>query len=235
MKVAIHQPEHLPWLGFFHKMSMSDIFVLLDNVPYSKNDFQNRNRIRTRGTEEGWCWLTVPALTKGKFGQKINQVEINNVSAWKKKCWKSIIYNYSQSKYFQYYQSFFHDLYHAKNWSKLVDLNVSIIKQLVQFLDMDAELVLSSGLGVSGNGTELLIRICQQLSADMYISGKFGKDYLDEAKFRQQGIHVVYQDCQHPKYPQVYEPFIPNMSVIDLLFNCGDKSKDIIVSSGDSE
>ena len=235
MKVAIHQPEHLPWLGFFHKMLMSDIFVLLDNVPYSKNDFQNRNRIRTRGTKNGWCWLTVPALTKDKFGQKINQVEINNASAWKKKCWKSISYSYNQSKYFQDYRDFFHDMYHEKNWLKLVDMNVHIIKNLVQFLDMDAELVLASELGVSGRSTELLLKISQQLSADVYISGTLGKDYLDEAEFYQQGIHVVYQDFQHPEYPQVYEPFIPNMSVIDLLFNCGDKSKDIIVNSDGSE
>ena len=74
MRVGIHQPEHLPWLGFFHKMSMSDCFVLLDNVAYSKNDFQNRNRIRTSGTVAGWCWLTVPVLTKGRSGQKISDV-----------------------------------------------------------------------------------------------------------------------------------------------------------------
>ena len=235
MRVAIHQPEHLPWLGFFHKMSMSDIFVLLDNVPYSKNDFQSRNRIRTSGTKEGWCWLTVPALTKGRFGQQINQVEINNANdAWKKKCWKSIRYNYSKARYFQEHQAFFRDLYSEKDWRKLVDLNVSIIKMLVQVLDMDAELLLASDLGVSGSGTALLLKICRQLSADVYISGRFGKVYLDETKFLQQGIQVVYEDFQHPEYPQEYEPFIPNMSVIDLLFNCGDKSKDIIISSGNT-
>ena len=229
MRLTIHQPEHLPWLGFFHKMSLSDVFVLLDNVPYSKNDFQNRNRIRTSGTDKGWCWLTVPVLTKGRSGQKINKVEINkDNTAWNKRCWKSIKYSYGQAEYFEDHEDFFYDLYHAKSWDKLLDLNVYIIEHLVQVLDVEAELVLASDLGVSGSGTELLLGICQELGADVYISGSFGRDYLDEAQFNQQGIQVVYQDFQYPEYPQVYDPFIPSMSVIDLLFNCGDKSKEII-------
>jgi hypothetical protein len=229
MRVAIHQPYHLPWLAFFHKMWMSDVFVLLDNVPYSKNDFQNRNRIRTSGTDKGWCLLTVPVLTKGRFGQRINQVEINKADkAWNRRCWRSIEYSYSQAEYFENYQDFFYDLYTAKSWDKLVDLNVYLIEYLTQVLGMDTELVLASDLGVSGSSTELLLGICQKLGADLYISGRFGRDYLDEAQFHQQGIQVVYQDFQHPEYPQVYEPFVPNMSVIDLVFNCGDKSKEII-------
>jgi hypothetical protein len=229
MRVTIHQPEHLPWLGFFHKMAMSDVFVLLDNVAYSKNDFQNRNRIRTSGTENGWCWLTVPVLTKDRFGQKINQVEINkNDRAWSKKCWKSIKHNYSQAAFFPSYQGFFDALYNVQSWDKLVDLNVHIIEYLVRVLSMDAELVLASDLDASGSGTELLLGICQELGAEVYISGRFGRDYLDQAQFDRQGIQVIYQDFQHPEYPQVYEPFHPNMSVIDLLFNCGDKSKEII-------
>ena len=209
-------------------MSLSDVFVLLDNVPYSKNDFQNRNKIRTKGTKEGWCWLTVPTLTKGRFGQQINQVEINNTDAsWKMKCWKSIRYNYAQARYFTDYQDFFQDLYCEMNWRKLVDLNVYIIKMLVQGLGMDAELILASDLGVSGSGTELLLSICRQLTADVYISGRMGKDYLDESKFHQHGIQVEYQHFEHPEYTQVYEPFIPKMSIIDLLFNYGEKSKEI--------
>lgn len=229
MRVAIHQPEHLPWLGFFHKMSMSDVFVLLDNVPYSKNDFQNRNRIRTSGTDKGWSWLTVPILTKGRFGQKISEVEINNDNrTWSRRAWKTIDYSYNRAAYFEKHQGFFYDLYNAKTWDKLADLNVQIIDYLVQVLAMDAEVVLASDLDVSGSGTELLLGICQKLEAEVYISGRFGRDYLDEAQFNQQGIRVVYQDFQHPEYSQVYEPFIGNMSVIDLLFNYGDGSKELI-------
>jgi hypothetical protein len=212
-------------------MSMSDIFVLLDNVPYSKNDFQNRNKIRTKGSKEGWCWLTVPTLTKGKFGQKINQVEINNADiSWQKKCWKSINYNYTQAMYFEVYRALFHDLYCEKRWGKLVDLNVYIIKMLVQQLGMDAELILASELGVSGSGSGLLLDICRQLSADVYVSGRMGKDYLDESIFQRHGIRVDYQSFQHPEYVQVYEPFIPKMSAIDLLFNCGERSKEILAA-----
>jgi hypothetical protein len=172
----------------------------------------------------------VPVLTKGRSGQKINQVEINQgAKAWNKRCWKSIQYNCAQAEYFDNYQDFFSNLYNAESWSNLVDLNLHIIDYIARVLEMGAELVSASDLGVSGRtGTELLLGICQQLGADVYISGRFGRDYLDEPQFHQQGIQVVYQDFQHPEYPQVYEPFVPNMSVIDLLFNCGEGSKEII-------
>lgn len=212
---------------------MSDIFVLLDNVPYSKNDFQNRNRIRTSGTDNGWCWLTVPVLTKGRFGQSINEVEINNADiAWRKRCWNSIRYNYTRAKHFNEYKDFFLDLYLVKSWDKLADLNIYIIEHLKQVLEIDVKLVPASNLSISGSGTELLLEICQELGAETYISGRFGKDYLNEELFNRQGIQVVYQEFQHPKYPQVYEPFIPNLSVIDLSFNCGKRSREIICKIG---
>jgi len=144
MIVSIHQPEYLPWLGFFHKVHQSDIFVLLDNVQYEKNYFQNRNKIRT---QSGRTWLTVPVLTKGKSNQQINEVKIDNKSNWSKKHWRSIDLNYKNAPYFDNYREFFFDLY-KKEWIKLVDLNETIITYLIKELEIDLKLIKSSELNI---------------------------------------------------------------------------------------
>jgi hypothetical protein len=171
----------------------------------------------------------VPVLTKGRSGQCINEVEISEADKkWKERSWKSIQYNYGAARYFDNYQGFFRDLYGVRNWTRLAGLNVHIIRYISQILEIDTELVLASDLGVPGRGTQLLLGICQKLGADTYISGAFGREYLDESPFIHQGIQVEFQDFHHPKYEQVYEPFIPQMSVVDLLFNCGYRSKELI-------
>jgi hypothetical protein len=224
MIVSIHQPEYLPWLGFFHKVHQSNIFVLLDNVQYEKNYFQNRNKIRT---QSGWTWLTVPVLTKGKSNQQIKEVEIDNKTKWSWKHWRSIDLNYKKTPYFDNYRDFFYDLY-KKEWIKLVDLNETIITYLIKELGMDVKLIKSSELNIEGKGTELLLSICKILNADVYLSGRFGKDYLVDEQFHKNGIKVIYQEFKHPTYTQLFKPFIPNMSVIDLIFNHGEKSLNII-------
>ena len=207
---------------------MCDVFVLLDNVPYSRNDFQNRNKIRTGGTSTGWCWLTVPVLTKGRFGQKLNEVEINAADkTWSRGCWKSINYSYGRARHFEKYEGFVNELYNKTSWDSLLALNIHIIKFLKQAFEIDRQIKLASEICETGSGSELLLRICQKLGADEYISGRVGKDYLDEALFDQQGIEVTYQSFRHPEYPQAYKPFIPNLSAIDLLFNCGDEARGI--------
>lgn len=229
MIVSIHQPEHLPWLGFFDKVRQSDVFVLLDNVQYEKNYFQNRNRIRT---QSGWIWLTVPVLTKGKSNQLINDVNIVNTGNWQDKHWKSIFYAYNKAPYFDNHRPFLEEIYNKKKWDYLVDLNETIILYLIQKLGIQVNILRSSTLGVEGKSTDLLLNICMKLNATAYLSGISGKDYLEEEKFIKENIKVIYQEFHHPIYEQLYETFIPCMSVIDLLFNYGEKSLDIIRGVG---
>ena len=226
MIVGIHQPEYLPWLGFFHKMYHSNIFVLLDNVQYEKNNFQNRNRLRT---SNGFCWITVPVLTKGRSLQLINEVSINPVERdWSQKIWRTLEQNYRKAPLYSDYAPFLKGIYCEQKWEKLVDLNITIINHLVTWLGITTSLVLASNLGVTGKSTDLLLRICQELKASAYLSGKFGRNYLDASKFTEKNIQVFYQNFVHPVYKQQYSPFMPQMSVIDLLMNHGKESLRII-------
>jgi len=226
--VTIHQPEHTPWLGFFDKIRQADTFVILDNVQFRKNYFQNRNRIRT---QQGWTWLTVPVLAKGKLGQLIQDTQINNAVNWQSKVWKSIFYAYNKAPFFDQHSSFLKQVY-DKPWTHLADLNEEIIRYISHGLGIQVKIIRASTLSSTGKGTDLLLEICHKLEADTYLSGISGKDYLEETKFAEQGIKVIYQEFYHPIYKQLYEPFIPGMSIIDLLFNHGGKSLDILTGVG---
>lgn len=228
MIVTIHQPEHLPWLGFFDKMRQSDVFVLLDTVQFAKDDFQNRNRIKTRN---GPVWLTAPVYKKGKSEQLIINIEICNDRNWRNRCWSLIYQNYKGAPYFADHRPFFEELY-ARKWSRLVDLNTLVIQYLAEQLGLETKLVTASELGVYERGpTNVNLTICRLLGADVYLSGKYGKEYLDETQFAAHGIEVRYQDFQHPVYPQLWGDFLSHLSAIDLLFNCGDSSLEMIAQA----
>lgn len=225
MIVSIHQPNFIPWAGYFYKIIQSDIFVLLDDVQFTKNSYQNRNRIKTA---RGAAWLTVPVLTKGHFQELMNEILINNDVEWRKKHWRTIVENYNRSPYLALYREYFADLY-SQEWISLVDLNEAIIRHLATELGLETEIIKSSQLDVKGSGTERLIRICQALGGDTYLSGHGGKKYLDERLFGEEEIDLTYYDFAPPVYPQGYGHFIPGLSIIDLIFNCGEKSLDIIL------
>jgi len=230
MVVTIHQPEHLPWLGFFDKVRQADVFVMLDHVQYRRRYFQNRNRI---STTQGSIWLTVPVLVKGKYDQLINQVRIDNEGhpRWKQKCWHSIAHSYTKTAYFSHHADFFEDLY-KKEWDRLVGLNESIIRYLLKALGIKVTIVQSSTLHVTQEKGDLILEICKKLGAETYLSGISGKDYLDVERFAEQGIQLKFQEFHHPIYQQLHEPFQPCMSAIDLLFNYGPASLDIIKGVG---
>lgn len=225
MIVTIHQPEYLPYLGFFDRIEKADIFVILDDVQYQKGGFINRNKIKT---SQGWQWLTVPIKEKESL-RKIFQVEIDNQIAWEKNHWKAIFYNYQRAPYFKKYANFFQKVF-QKKWKKIVNLDVYLIKQLLSILGIRTKLYKSSQLNVQGKGTARLVNLCQKLKAYTYLSGPGGKRYLDLTQFEEKKIKVIFQDFSHPVYPQRFEKigFIPNLSIVDLLFNCGPKSLDII-------
>lgn len=218
MICAIHQPQYLPWLGYFDKLDKADVFVFLDNVQYKKNEWQNRNKIRTA---RGWQWITVPV--RYNFKQLINQVRIDNSKRWSEIHYHSLLTNYNKAPYFNSYSSFFKNIYSQK-WEYLVDINIYFIKYLTQILGITTELIKASQLDVTGQKTVRLVNICKKLGADTYLSGSGAREYLDLSQFEKNNIKVVFQQFHHPVYKQVYPGFELCMSIVDLLFNYGHKS-----------
>jgi len=230
MIIAGHQPNYLSYLGFFHKITMCDVFVIVDTVQYVKRGpfgWINRNKIRT---PEGWIWLTVPVLSKGKYTQNIIDTMIDNAKPWEHKHWRSINLSYQKAPYFNLYKDFFQKLYETK-WGKLADLNEAVIRYIISALGIKVEITKTSLIKAEGNGTDLIIDMCKKLGADTYVHGKHGKDYIDPSKFADNNIKCIYQEFNHPVYHQVYEPFIPEMSIIDLLFNHGPESLRILIGA----
>jgi len=223
MIVSIHQPQYLPWLGYFSKIDRSDIFIFLDNVQFKKNEWQNRNRIRTA---EGWQWITVPVLHK--FLQKISEVEINNTVQWGKKHLNALITNYSKAPFFKEYIDFFEQTY-AQDWKFLADINIHIVQHLAKALGIsDKKLVHASKYKSREGPPERLVDLCKQVGGDIYLSGKDGAKYMDLDVFEKEGLKVIFQDYIHPQYPQLFGSFEPYMSILDLLFNCGPESLPIL-------
>ena len=220
MKVAIHQPQYLPWLGYFDKMDQADCFVLLDDVQFKKNEWQNRNRIKAAA---GWQWLTVPVLHR--FPQLIHEVRINQADPWSRKHLRALVSNYASAPFFDLHRPFFEEIY-AREWTLLLDLNLTTITYLVETLGIRTKLVLASSLPVPAGveATQRLIAICQAVGGDTYLSGVGGRGYLDLARFEEAGIQVVFQAFRTKPYPQRFGAFVPDLSVVDLLFNCDDDS-----------
>ena len=220
MIVGIHQPNYIPYLGFFDKMKRSDIFVIYDDAQFEKGEFPHRNRIRIY---HGWKWLTVPVEKKHI---PINEIRIKNeVATWKGVRWadahfKDIRDNYKDTPYYSEYEKEIKRIY-EKRYDKLVELNMELINFLKKAFDLDTKIVFSSDLGFTSKSTKRLVEIVETLGGDVYLSGPMGRDYLDVLLFENRGIKVEFQDFEHPVYKQRYEGFVPNMSAIDALFNTG--------------
>jgi hypothetical protein len=226
MIVSVHQPQYLAWLGYFDKIYKSDTFVFLDNVQYKEREFQNRNKIRTK---EGWIWLTVPVISKGQGRQNISEVRVDNDIAWQRKHLGAIRSNYAQAEFFDKYYRLLEGIL-AKKHEFLKDLNIEITRLILEELSIDTSIVFESDLKVTTMSSARIVDICKKLSADTYLSGAGGKDYLDEQQFKQAGVRLIYQDFKHPEYKQCYDPFEPYMSMIDLLFNHGKAGREILLS-----
>lgn len=228
MIISINQPAYLPWLGYFHRIAISDLHIVLDHVQFEKNSFNNRNKVRTK---EGWCWLTVSLRTKGKFGRLfINQLEISHNSRWAKKHWDTIRFNYAKAPYFAQHAPFFERVY-SQRWDYLIDLMREITNYLLDAFQLKTPLLFSSEMEIEGKKGGLVLNICHAVGANVYISGPVGRNYLSEQLLQEAGIRVIYQDYNHPTYPQVYPGFEPYMSAIDLLFNCGPNSMEILMKN----
>ena len=196
-------------------MANVDQFVFLDTVQYKKREFQNRNCIKS---PSGSIWLTVPVLTKGSFFQKISEVKIDNQEKWREKHCETIKRNYAKAPFFKTYQNFLDEIY-EKKWDYLINLNIAAINYLKNALHINTPVLLESEIDTTKTQTERIIEICKKLKADIYLSGKGAKDYMDEDLFKKNGIQLEYQEFIHPVYPQLHDPFIPNLSALDYIFN----------------
>ena len=227
MIVAIHQPEYLPWLGFFKKMMNVELFVFLDDVQFRKKGWQNRNRIRIN---DGTALLSIPVHTHSY--PKINEVTIDNEKNWSIRHKKSILYNYARAPYFDEIKDFVESIF-EKKFQYLVDLNTEIIKFIMNELEIKSKIVFSSELEISKKGSDRVLDICKAVGADHYITGTFwAESNLRVEEFKKSNIDVEFQKFQHPIYKQIHGEFIPEMSIIDLLFNEGRKeAKKILQNS----
>ncbi|MBI3926747.1 MAG: WbqC family protein [Armatimonadetes bacterium] len=227
MKLVVLQPSYLPWLGYLDQYHWADAFVLYDDVQYDKNGWRNRNRILTA---QGVQWLTVPVRLKGQDFPPIRQVPINNQDRWPKKHVETLRQAYSRSRYFEMVFPPIERVL-ARPWELLVDLDVAMLKALVELLGMPWKGVLASELEVPGRQTDRLVGICRQLGATEYLTGDAARDYLDEQAFSEAGVRVHWHGYEHPCYRQRNEEFVPYLSVVDLLFHHGPESLEILARS----
>lgn len=233
MLVSISQPGYLSWLGYFDRIARSDIHVILDDVQIEHNSSSvvNRNKIRQK---EGWSWLTVPILTKGRHNdQLIRDVEIDGTRNWQLKHWQSIIYSYGRAPYFSQYRDELAAIY-ALPVSRLVDIIDPLRQFLLRALAISTPLLRSSDLDVSGVKSDLILNICRHLGTETYLSGPFGRDYLDLNSFAAAGIAVEWHDYDHPVYKQTFPGFEPYMSALDLVLNHGPDAGTIVRMLGRS-
>lgn len=221
--VTIHQPEHLPWLGFFHKMALADLFVLLDTVQFEKNNWQNRNKLVDR--EGKAFWITVPVNIKGHIESTINDICIENNQAWQRKYWGRVQSSYCRHSHFDKYSGKLESIFQA-SYEKLVDLNIALIDFFRTVLNIQTPLLRASDLGVSGKRSELLLDICLKTGASSYLSGPSGKDYLDLEVFKKHNVGVSFHEFKHPTYEAPH--FVPYLSVLDLIMNQGENSAQIL-------
>jgi hypothetical protein len=216
MRLAAHQPQYLPWLGYFDKMDRADVFVLLDVVQYKKNEWQNRNRIRTA---DGWQWLTVPV--RQRFPTAIRDVRIDESSAWRRKHAEALRTHYGRAPHRAAVLPALEALL-REPFAGLADLNARAVGLLAGLLGVRTPVLAASTLGPLPDGADdRLIGLCRRLGCSTYLAGAGGAAYMDLGAYRRAGIEVAFQAFRHPVYPQTYPGFEPNLSAVDLLFSAG--------------
>ncbi|MCW3996193.1 MAG: WbqC family protein [Candidatus Bathyarchaeota archaeon] len=226
MLVFVHQPEYIPWLGFFDKLARCDTFIIYDDAQYQHGGFHNRNKIRTK---QGWEWLTVP-ITHG-HPQTIKDIKISG-NQWQNRQLALISQNYRKTPYFKQYYPIIEDVL-TSNHELLIELDLHLIKTIAKILGINPKMIRSSEFPYFGTEkNEKLISMCKFIGADQYLSGSGGRAYVKEDLFTEANIEVQWHNYDHPIYKQNFEGFQPNMSIIDLLFNMGPQAKEIILKGG---
>ena len=225
--VAIVQSNYIPWRGYFDLISQVDEFILFDDVQYTSRDWRNRNKIKT---PNGSMWLTIPVEVKGKRDQKIKDTVISD-PGWSRNHWKSIVYNYSKAKYFSQYKELFEELYLGCHERMLSQVNYKFLTSICEVLGIKTKLAWSSEYRLVEGKTERLIDLCKQAGANEYLSGPLARGYIDEELFRSEQVRLRYMDYSgYSEYEQLYPPFEPGVSIIDLIFNEGPRARKYLMS-----
>ena len=227
MILTAHQPVYLPWLGLFHKIATADLFCFFDIVQYQRKDYNNRNKIKT---SNGELWLSVPVESKGHLNKNVSDILIIQDN-WAKKHLKSIELNYKKAPFFQDYFPELQSILINESKKSLGCLNLRLLEYFMDCLSIKTPIVKASDYSFNGIGSDLVLDMCVKLNADNYIFGEQGKNYADINAFKEKKVIVEFQNYIHPVYRQVGKNFLPYMSIIDLLFNQGNKSFDILMSN----
>lgn len=226
MILTAHQPVYMPWLGLFHKISLAETFCIFDDVQYTKKDFVNRNRIKTK---DGSLWLTVPVESSNHREIRIKEVRIVQ-NGWQKKHFRSIQSAYAKANYYSDYIDQLEELFLKRNWEYLVDLNAAWLDFGLRVLGIDVVIEKASNFKFEGSKSDLVANMCSVLGADKYIFGALGTNYANKSTFEKIGVSICFQDYIHPKYTQLHGDFVSHLSMIDLILNEGPKSREILMS-----
>jgi hypothetical protein len=217
---------YLPYPGFFHKLSLADVLVVMDDVQYDKR-FTNRNRILV---PQGPMWLTVPIEKDDRFLPN-SSVKINNGIRWRDDHWRKISLSYRNAAFFDRYSDSLEETF-QREWGLLIDLDLGLLKKTMEWLGLDLPVVRESELKVGGKSTERLINTCKAVGADTYVSGRGGRNYMDPGLFEKEGIRLVFQEYAPIPYHQRFtSTFVPDLSIIDMLFNLGPAALPLIRGS----
>lgn len=232
MRIAIHQPQYIPWLPYFRKIEECDLFIFLDSVDFQKNGLQNRNQIKTA---QGAQWLTVPV--RHRLGQKIRDIEIDDASGWRRKHWQTLRQCYGKADAFDIYAEDFESVF-AADWSRLADLDIAITRMMMRWMGISTPTKLSSAMKATGTASELVLNLCREAGATRYISGTGGRNYLDTAAFAEAGVTLDFRPAALPvMYPQQFPRagFINDLSALDMLLNCGTSWRDYLPREATAE
>ncbi len=221
--VAIHQPNFLPWLGFFDKAAKADVFVLIDDVQFVKGHICNRNKIKNNQSEA--VWITVPVSHRKGADINFNELPIDYSQNWGISIINQIRGSYGGAAYFDKYMDLLSHYLVDQEYPSLGALNIDLIRFCCRELGIDTQIEVASELGKDfGSNNDLNIGICKHFNADVYLSGQGAKKYNDEELFKAEGLTLKYQQFEHPEYHQLFKGFIPKLSVIDLLLNEGPEA-----------
>ena len=228
-KIAILQPNYIPWKGNFDLINMVDVFVFYDDVQYTVKDWRNRNKIKT---PNGELWLSVPVNHKGKRDQLICEALIDTTTDWQSNHFKSIYNNYKKARYFEIYKYLLEDIYLNNKWEKISDLDIFSTKAIAKALGIEVEWFLSSELKQIGEKDgEKVVKICKLLNCNYFINGPSSKPFMNQALFDEAGIELAYMEYNYPEYQQLYPPFNHYVSALDLIFNCGPDARKYIFNT----
>jgi hypothetical protein len=227
--VAIVQSSYIPWKGYFDLMHSADLFVLYDDVQYTRRDWRNRNRIKTK---DGVQWLTVPVETKGHYQTRIRDIRVSD-PGWGARHLARLRHAYARAPFLAAYAGVLEELYLGTATSYLSEINRRFLAALAELLGIATPLAWSDDYRLVEGRSERLLDLCRQAGARRYLSGPSARAYLDEAIFAREGIEVVYADyAGYPEYPQLFPPFDHHVSVLDLLLNVGPEAPRYMKSFG---